>query len=186
MVALVATAVSKSIFFITVLSNCRIAVCHNLWVAQWVPSADGIFCKCLSRCISRPCRHIEPYLGSAHIRVPCHDAWHLRKGTVSFLVAFVFLSTDKFLQINCQRCECRRSNCQHQAGGNRRVMGISRVSTTRQTKQSYCTSLHHSNQFNLLNVYSQHSDIIVSVVSFRLAFSSMITFLISIHLYTWY
>ena len=81
---------------------------------------------------------------------------------------------------------CRRSNCQHQAGGNRRVMGISHVSTTHQTKQSYCTSLHHSNQFNLLNVYSQHSDIIVSVVSFHLAFSLMITFLISIHLCTWY
>ena len=59
-------------------------------------------------------------------------------------------------------------------------MAISQVSTTHQTKQSYCMSLCLSNLFYLLNVYSQHSDIIP--VSFHIAFSSKIVLLVSIFL----
>jgi hypothetical protein len=77
MVVLVAMVVSKTIYFITVLIN-HIVVCCHLWVVQWVPSVDGIFCKHLPRCVSRPHWHIEPCPGPAQLCIPCHDAWHLR------------------------------------------------------------------------------------------------------------
>ena len=77
MVALVVTAVSKTIHFIMVLIN-HIVVCCHLWVAQWVPSVDGIFCEHLPWRVSRPHRHIEPCPGPVQLCVPCHDAWHLQ------------------------------------------------------------------------------------------------------------
>ncbi len=77
MVALVATAVSNATYFIMVLNNCCIAVCCHLWVAQWVPPIDGVFCEHFSQCLSRPHCHIASYPEQSHIRIPRHDAWHL-------------------------------------------------------------------------------------------------------------
>ena len=86
------------------------------------------------------------------------------------------ISTDSFFQVNCQRCECcMHFNCQHRPRGNQCLTGMSWVSTTLQTKQSYCTLLHISNMFCMLSFDSQHSDVIpVSTLCCRVSFSSMI------------
>ena len=96
MVVLVAMVVSKPIYFITKLIN-NIAVHCPLWVAHWVPSADGIFLKFFPWCVSRPHWYIEPYPSGVELSIPSDDVWHLQSYTVSFLVDVVIVSTDRLL-----------------------------------------------------------------------------------------
>ena len=83
MVALVATGVSKSIDFITMLMNCIVVCCH-LWVAHRVPSVDGIFCEHFPWRLSRPHWYLKSYPGPEEFGIPCDDERHFQSGTVSF------------------------------------------------------------------------------------------------------
>jgi len=102
-----------------------LALRRPLWVANWGPSLDWFFNKCLSWCVSRTYWHIDSYFATPQQCVPCHDEWYLYSGKVGFQVlVFVIILADKSMQLRCGG-KWGRSNCRPQHWGNRRLTCMS-------------------------------------------------------------